>query len=69
MVLENGLFMAESQTERIFRLFLVCCQPLQFDVRLDVAEVLWKEMRGPFGDGVVDYLPDDSSVWKAHDKF
>lgn len=31
---------AESQTEGIFCLFLTCCQPLQFDVGLDVAVVL-----------------------------
>lgn len=54
MVPENGLLTAESQTERIFCLFLICCQPLQFDVGLDVAVVLWKEMRGPFGDDVED---------------
>lgn len=54
MVPENGLLTAESQTERIFCLFLTCCQPLQFDVGLDVAVVLWKEMRGPFGDDVED---------------
>lgn len=62
IVPENGLFTTESQTERIFCLFVTCCQPLQFDV------VLWKEMRGPFGDAVADYLPDDSCVWKDHDK-
>lgn len=61
-VLENRLFTAESQTERIFCLFLTCCQPLQFDMGLNVAVVLWKEMRGPFGDGVEDYQPDDCCV-------
>lgn len=62
MVPENGLLTAESKSKWIFCLFLSCCQPLQFDVGLNVAVVLWKEVRGPLGDGVVDYLPDESCV-------